>query len=122
MHLFHYFQEVDGHLSVTDTQQYKDAVEAFSETELNKKLAEELDYLQELLEDEKKGEIHTDTKWVDPEAEIPWEQTHRRVLTMTVDTRELIRTCNLFYIYKLILCFMQPIWIKYRLCVEYSFK
>lgn len=98
MHLFHYFQEVDGHLSVTDTKQYQDAVEAFSETELNKKLAEELDYLQELLEDEKKGEIHTDTKWVDPEAEIPWEQTHRRVLTMTVDTRELIRTCNLLYI------------------------
>lgn len=89
-----YFQEVGGHLSVTDTQQYQDALEAFSETELNKKLAEELDYLQELLEDEKKGEIHTDTKWVDPEVEIPWEQTHRRVLTMTVDTRELIPTCT----------------------------
>ncbi|XP_062569333.1 kelch-like protein 5 [Saccostrea cucullata] len=82
------FQEVDGHLSVTETQKYSDAVEALSESELNKKLAEELDQLQQLLEDEKKGEIHTDVKNVDPEAEIPWEQTHKRVLTMTVETHK----------------------------------
>lgn len=80
-------------MSVTETQKYEDAVQALSEAELNEKLAEELDTLQQLLEEEKQGEIHTDAKWVDPEAEIPWEKTHRRVLTLTVDTRK----CHLIF-------------------------
>ena len=83
-------------MSVTETQKYEDAVQALSEAELNEKLAEELDTLQQLLEEEKQGEIHTDAKWVDPEAEIPWEKTHRRVLTLTVDTRKCHIILNLF--------------------------
>lgn len=66
--------------------------------ELNKKLVEELDYLQELLEDEKKGEIYMDIKWVDLEVEILWEQIYRCVFIMIVDICELLCICNLLYI------------------------
>lgn len=81
-----FFQAVDGYVSVTGITRYADSEP--TDPEVNEELEHEVDHLQNLLDEDEKRGTPTDAKCLDLEAEIPWEKNHKRVLTMTVDTRE----------------------------------